>query len=210
MSENNLSLKAREAMRHIRNKIMHTGKFPSVRDLMDAMSYKSPRSAMLLFQELEENGFLEKKSDGGYRFLKDLENSNAVRTVSIPLVGTVTCGVPILAQENIEAMIPVATNLAKPGSKYFLLRAKGNSMNEAGINDGDLILAKQQNYAENGQRVIALIDDEATVKEYYNSGDVVRLMPRSTDKAHQQIIVTHDFQIQGIVVAAIPQENNKS
>ncbi len=208
MSEHNLGSKSREAIRHIRNSIMHLGKFPSVRELMEAMNYKSPRSAMLLLQELETNGFLEKKSDGSYMFLKDFENSEVVRTVNIPLVGTVTCGAPMLAHENIEAMIPVATNLAKPGSKYFLLRAKGNSMNEAGINDGDLILAKQQNHAENGQRVVALIDDEATVKEYYHTGEVVKLVPRSSNKAHQQIIVTHDFQIQGVVVAAIPQENN--
>src|SRR5688572_18054879 len=136
MSEQDLSSKAREAIRHIRNSIMHLGKFPTVRELMEAMSYKSPRSAMLLIHELERNGFLEKKSDGSYRFLKDFENSEVVRTVNVPLVGTITCGTPILAHENIEAMIPVATSLAKPGSKYFLLRAKGNSMNEAGINDG--------------------------------------------------------------------------
>src|SRR5690606_25049529 len=108
----------------------------------------------------------------------------AVQTVQVPLVGTVTCGAPILAQENIEALIQVSTALAKPGSKYFMLKAKGDSMDAAGINDGDFILVKQQPTAENGQRVVALIDDEATVKEFRCSGNIVTLLPRSSNKKH--------------------------
>jgi repressor LexA len=200
-----ISLKAKEALRHIRNSVMHKGKVPTVRELMNLMLYKSPRSAMLLLEELEENGFLEKKEDGGYRLLKDLEGSNMARTVTIPLVGTVTCGVPILAEENIEAWIPVSVSLARPGGKYFLLRAQGDSMNEAGINDGDLILVKQQPIADNGQKVVALIDDEATVKEFQKRGDVVALLPRSNNPKHKPIILEYEFQVQGIVIAAIPK-----
>jgi len=205
MGESNLSQKAREALRHIRNGISQTGRVLSVRDLMVAMSYKSPRSAMLLMQELEKEGFLEKRGDGSYRMVRDLSNEHTAQTVSIPLVGTVTCGAPILATENIEAIIPVSTVLAKPGSRYFLLRAKGNSMNQASINDGDLILVRQQLHAENGQKVVALIDDEATVKEYHRTGSYVTLRPRSDDPAHQPIIVTSDLSIQGVVVATIPR-----
>lgn len=138
-----------------------------------------------------------KKADRSYILIKDLIEGESARTVAVPLVGTVTCGTPILAQENIEAMIPVSTRLAKPGSKYFLLRAKGDSMNEAGINDGDLILIKQQPTAINGQYVVALIDDEATVKEYQHRGEYVTLLPRSSSKMHQPIILMQDFQIQG-------------
>lgn len=200
-----LSAKAREALRHIRNSVMHTGKVLSVRDLMGSMDYKSPRSALLLMQELEQGGFLRKRSDGSYSMLKDIDNSDdSVQTVNVPLVGTVTCGVPILAQENIEAMISVSTALAKPGSKYFMLRAKGDSMNEAGINDRDLILVRQQNTAENGQAVVALIDDEATVKEFNRKGNFVTLSPRSSNKKHQPIIVTDELRVQGIVIATIP------
>jgi repressor LexA len=185
--------------------IMHFGKIPSVRELMNAIDYKSPRSAVLLMEELEENGFLEKKNEGGYRLIKDLSQENMARTVSVPLVGTVTCGAPMLAEENIEALIPVSTSIAKPGWKYFLLRAKGDSMNKAGINEGDLILVKQQATANNGQNVVALIDDEATVKEYQHRGDFVTLLPKSYNDLHQPIILTRDFQIQGVVVATIPK-----
>lgn len=205
MGEENLSVKAREALRHIRNWLMKYGYFPSVRDLMNEMDYKSPRSAMLLFIELELNGFLKKKSDNSYQMIKDLETETMVRTVAIPLVGNVTCGTPILAEENIEAMIPVSTSLAKLGSKYFLLRAIGDSMNKAGINEGDLILVRQQPTAENGQNIVALIDDEATVKEFQKRGDVVTLLPKSSNPKHKPIILEYEFQVQGIIIATIPK-----
>lgn len=203
MGDEILSLKAREALRHIRNWTMHHGKFPSVRELMNKMEYKSPRSATLILEELEENGFIKRKKEGGYRFVKDLEE-HITRTVAIPLVGSVACGSPLMAEENIEAMIQVSLSIAKPGSKYFLLRANGDSMNQAGINSGDLLLIKQQTYAENGQQVVALIDDEATVKELQRKNDFVMLLPRSDNPKHQPIILTTEFQIQGIVIAAIP------
>lgn len=204
MSENQLSLKAREALRHIRNSVMHTGKVLSVRELMTLMKYKSSRSALLLMRELEQGGFLKKKPEGSYLMVRDIvSRDSSVQTIDVPLVGTVTCGAPILAQENIEAMIPVSTALAKPGNKYFMLRAKGDSMDEAGINHGDLILIRQQSTAENGQAVVALIDDEATVKVFNQTGSIVTLIPRSTNKRHQLIIVTDQLTLQGVVVATI-------
>lgn len=205
MSEEALSLKAKEALRHIRNSLMHFGKIPSVRDLMNSMDYKSPRSAVILMEELENSGFLERKSDGGYRLIKDLESGNIARTVSVPLVGTVSCGMPILAAQNIEAHLPVSVALAKPGSKYFLLKARGDSMDMAGIDDGDLMLVRQQNMAENGQKVVALVEDEATVKEFQKKGGYITLLPRSANIKHQPIILTQDFQIQGVVIAVIPK-----
>jgi repressor LexA len=205
MSEDALSLKAKEALRHIRNSLMQFGRIPSVRDLMNAMDYKSPRSAVILMEELEMNGFLERRSDGGYRLIKDLEAGNIARTVSVPLVGTVSCGMPILADQNIEAHLPVSVTLAKPGSKYFLLKARGDSMDMAGIDDGDLMLIRQQNIAENGQKVVALVEDEATVKEFQKKGEYIALLPRSANAKHQPIILTADFQIQGVVIAVIPK-----
>jgi repressor LexA len=207
MSEEDLSIKAREALRHIRNWLMRYGKVPSVRDLMNEMDYKSPRSAMLLMAELEQNGFLKKKSDSTFQMIKDLATETMARTVAIPLVGSVTCGTPMLAEENVETMIPVSTLLAKPGFKYFLLRANGDSMDKAGINNGDLILVKQQPVADNGQRVVALIDDEATVKEFQRKGDVIALVPQSNNPKHKPIILDYEFQIQGIVIATIPNVN---
>lgn len=204
MSEEALSPKARIALRHIRNALVHSGRVPSVRQLMTSMDYKSPRSAALLIEELAKKGFLRRKTDGNLRLLKDLEAGQTARTVQVPLVGSVACGLPLLAEESIEAMIPVSTNLARAGSKYFLLRAKGDSMNKAGINDGDLVLIRQQATASEGDKVVALIDDEATIKEFHREKEVVVLKPQSRNPEHRPIILSKDFHIQGVAVATIP------
>ncbi len=201
-----LNQKQTDAVRHVRNWLMHKGKTPSVRELMTALGYKSPRSAALIIEELIQKGILRKRSNGDLQLIKDIDaDSVHARTVDIPLVGMVTCGMPILAQENIEGYIPVSVSLAKPGFKYFLLRAKGDSMNKAGINDGDLMLVRQQSTAQNGDIVVALIDDEATVKEFRHSKDCVVLMPRSSNKNHKPIILTENFQVQGVAVTTIPK-----
>ena len=201
-----LSQKQSAAVRCIRNQIMHKGKTPSVRELMTALEYKSPRSAALIIEELIQKGILKKRSNGDLQLIKDMDSDSVhAHTVDIPLLGMVTCGVPILAQENIEGYIPVSVSIAKPGAKYFLLRAKGDSMNKAGINDGDLILVRQQSAAQNGDIVVALIDDEATVKEFQNNKNCVVLMPRSSNKNHNPIILNENFQVQGVAVTTIPK-----
>jgi repressor LexA len=200
-----LRSKHTEALKYIRNQLMHHGRAPSVRDLMIALGYKSPRSASLIINDLIEKGFLKRRSNGTMQFVKDLEpDFSHARTVKVPLVGTVACGSPIFAEENIDGMIPVSVDIARPGSKYFFLRALGDSMNEAGINEGDLVLVRQQPVAEDGDIVVALIDDEATVKELRRTKDALILKPKSSNKKHQPIILTENFQIQGVVVTAVP------
>ena len=201
-----LSQRQADALRYVRNQLMHKGKTPSVRELMAELGYKSPRSASLIIAELIQKGILRKRPDGDLQLIKDVESDSVhARTVDIPLVGMATCGVPILAQENIEGYIPVSVSLAKPGFKYFLLRAKGDSMNKAGINDGDLILVRQQSAAKNGDIVVALIDNEATVKEFQHNKNCVVLMPKSSNKNHKPIILTENFQVQGVAVTTIPK-----
>jgi len=201
-----LDKKQSNALRYIRNQLMYKGKTPSVRELMTALGYKSPRSAALIIGELIQKGILGKRANGELQLIKDIvADSVHARTVAIPLVGMVTCGAPILAQENIEGFIPVSVSLAKPGFKYFLLRAKGDSMNKAKINDGDLILVRQQSVAKNGDIVVALIDDEATVKEFQHNKNCVVLMPRSSNKNHKPIILAENFQVQGVAVTTIPK-----
>ena len=198
-----------EAFKFIRNSVVHGAGSPSIRDVQNALGYKSPRSAALIVETLIVNKWIERRSDGGLRVLKDLEEeSNHARTVEVPLVGTVACGTPLLAEENIEAMIPVSINLAKPGHRYFFLRAKGNSMDQADINDGDLVLVRQQQTAENGNIVVALIDDEATIKEFKRTPTAVVLTPKSSSKEYLPIILTNEFQIQGVVVTAISGLNS--
>ena len=207
MNPKQLSSKALEALKHLRNSVAHYGKVPSVRVLMRDLEYKSPRSAMLVMRELEEAGHLRRRELGDYVYMNDPLDAQTTRTILIPLVGSAPCGVPMLALENQEAMIPVSTSLARPGSQYFLLRAIGDSMDKAGIKDGDLMLVKQQTTAEQGQKVVALIDDEATVKEYQRSNDFVILKPNSFNLKNKPIILTEDFRIQGIVVATISRES---
>ena len=121
-------------------------------------------------------------------------------TIEVPLVGTCSCGTPLLAEENIEEMIPVSTKIAKPPYRYFILRASGDSMNRAGINGGDLVLVRQQMTANNGDNVVALIDNEATIKEMQISDKEIILKPKSTSKQHKPIILSRDFRIQGVVI----------
>lgn len=207
MGKELLSAKAKEALKHIRDWIMKYSHMPSVRELMLEMEYKSPRSAMLLMVELEENGFLERKADGSYKMIKDLSTTMTARTVAIPLVGSVSCGGALLAEENIEAYIPVSTSLVKAGSKYFFLRAVGDSMDKAGILTGDLVLVRQQNVAENGENIVALIDDDAILKEYQQRGNVVALVPKSSNSKHKPIILERDFQIQGVIITSFSNIN---
>ena len=205
MEKHQITEKQLEALRFLRNAIVHDGHSPSVRDLAHALGYKSPRTAFLLLNHLIEDGWLKRKLDGGLQLRKDLpEAEDHARTVEVPLVGNVACGTPLLAEENVEALIPVSTALAKPGGKYFLLRATGDSMNEAGIDDGDLVLVRQQPAADNGDKVVALIDDEATVKELHREKDFVVLRPKSKNKKHKPIILTENFIIQGVVTSVLP------
>jgi len=195
-----------EAIRKIRNSLMHTGRIPSMRELMLSLGYQSPRSASLIVDKLIKKGVLRRKKDGKLQFIKSLGDDNTrAQTVDVPLVGIVACGAPILAEENVQAKIPVSTKLATPPHRYFLLKTKGDSMDLEGINDGDLVLVRQQTVAQNGDMVVALIDDEATIKEFYKSSEMVVLKPRSRNKMHQPIVLTKDFQIQGVVVTSITE-----
>lgn len=200
----NLSDKDRKAFSFIRNMIINQGRSPSLREINTVTKDSSPRSAGLAIDRLIKAGMLEKR--GRDLLLTSERDSSSVHTVNLPLVNNVACGTPMLAEENVEAEIAVSTALAKPGFKYFLLRASGDSMNQAGINPGDLLLIRQQTTAENGQRVVALINNEATVKEFEKNGDVVILRPRSSSKEHKPIVLTDNCIIQGVVQAVLPSD----
>lgn len=196
----------RRALTFVRNRIMHFGAAPSLRELAAQLNVASPRSAMLIIDRLIDLGYLKRRADDRSLQLLRMpaETRDRESTIEIPLVGNAACGVPLLAQENIEAMIPVSTRFARPGQKYFMLRAVGDSMNDAGIEDGALILVRQQQTAETGDLVVALVDDEATIKELRHSADAVVLVPRSKNRDHKPIVLRRDFQVQGVVVIALP------
>lgn len=204
MKKHTLSSKETELIKAVRNTLMK-GHSPSVRELMEELGYKSPRSTAELIKKLAAKGYVRRNAEGDLQIIENFSGDESrVQTVEVPLVGQVACGSPILAEENIEQMIPVSTRIASPPYRYYMLRAKGDSMNLAGINDGDAVLVRQQGTARNKEIVVALIDDEATIKEFNKSGDMVLLKPKSTNLKHKPIILTNDFMIQGIVVTTIP------
>lgn len=186
----------------IRNRIVHTGVTPSLREIGRAVGYNSPRSVQLMLLRLQKAKLL--RYSGGIIVLSTKNRPVSEHTVDVPLVGAVACGAPSLAEQEPEAMIPVSIKIAWPGSTYFLLRASGTSMNRAGINDGDLLLVRQQSTADEGEKVVALINDDATVKRFHREGDVVILRPDSTDASHRPIVLSEGFLIQGVVAAVLP------
>jgi repressor LexA len=193
-----------KALTFIRNRIVH-GASPSVRALAAELGFSSQSSAADVIDRLIELKYLKRKEDRTLQLLRMPEvSADRESTIEIPLVGSAPCGAPLLAHENVQGMIPVSTTLARPRQTYFLLRALGDSMTEAGIEDGALVLVRQQPTAEVGDVVVALVDDEATIKELRRSADAVVLMPRSKNKAHKPIVLRRDFQVQGVVVATLP------
>jgi repressor LexA len=188
---------------YIRNRIIHLGVTPSLREVGGVIGYASPRSVQLMLERLRKRGLLS-YSNGVIKLSPRGASQVAEQTVEVPLVGAVACGLPSLAEQDPEALIGVSTRIARPGYTYFILRARGTSMNRSGINDGDLVLIRQQPTAEDGEKVVALINDEATIKHFHRQGDFVILRPSSTDKSHTSIVLSDDLTIQGVVVAALP------
>lgn len=196
----------------IRNRLVHGRDSPTLKEINEILGKSSLRSAVLSLERLEKAGLIERSSGNKIRLRHEALNQNeSINTIEIPLVGTVAAGNPILAEENIEAMIPVSTDLAKVGSRFFLLRASGDSMNLAkikGVNIEDqcLLLVKQQSYAQNGEIVVALINDEATVKHFNLVPGAVVLKPNSSNTSHRPIILSENCLIQGVVVAVLPKD----
>lgn len=193
-----------QAYGFIRDSIVRTGVTPSLREIGRIVGYGSPRSAQLLLERLVKKGLI-KRTNGVIHLSRRKAHKESEKTIEVPLVGSVPCGSPNLAEQDPEALVEVSTKIARPGHLYFFLRAKGTSMNQAGINPGDLVLVRQQSTAERGDRVVALINDEATIKRFHREGNAVVLKPDSNDTSHRSIVVSEEFSIQGVVVASLPE-----
>lgn len=187
----------------IRNRILHSGVTPSLREIGRAVGYGSPRSVQLMLARLKKRGLLL-YSNGVIKLSAGYPSGMVEQTTEVPLVGSVACGLPSLAEQDHEVMLEVSTKIARPGHTYFVLRARGTSMNKSGIDDGDLVLVRQQATAETGDRIVALINDEATIKHFRREDNLIVLKPNSTDKSHRPIILSDEFVIQGVVVTTIP------
>lgn len=199
-----LTEQERQVLKHIRNWMVHTGEVPSYRKLMNLLGYKSTRSISLILESLLDKGLL-KKSEGQFEISDEFpEDEVNFKTIDVPLVGNIACGRPILAQEHIEEIIPITISLARPPHTYYILRAKGNSMNQKNIHDGTLVLVRKQETARDGDIVVAIINDECTLKEFKRKDNYILLIPHSDNGTHKPIILTEDFRVQGMVVAILP------
>jgi len=189
----------------LRNQIIHLGVTPSLREIGRVVGYNSPRSVQLMLERLKKRGLIS-YSQAVIKLSSRVLHVATEQTVEVPLVGSVACGLPSLAEQDPEAVVHISTKIARPGQTYFLLRARGDSMNKSGINDGDLVLVRQQPTAEQGERVVALIDNEATIKHFHREGCVVVLRPNSRNKQHKPIVLSDELVIQGLVVATLPSD----
>lgn len=199
----NLSIKEIEALRNIRNEIIHNGKKPTYKFLMNILGFKSPRSVNQIIHSLINKGFLS-IDDNNKVGLGKVEIENCTEIVEVPLIGQIACGQPNFAEENIERYISVSTQLAKPPYKYFILKTRGDSMDKKGIFNGSLVLIKQQPTAKNGEVIAALINNDCTLKEFYREQNFIILKPNSNNPDHQPILLTNDFTVMGVMVSVLP------
>ncbi len=178
----------------------------TIRALQAALGYASPRSISVMLDQIMAKGWLYRDSLEQIRISPQYK-TDSYEVRSIPLIWAIACGMPIFAEENIETKIPISTKLLSPSDEYFFLRAEWDSMNQKWIESGDLILIKRTNLPESGKIVVALINDEATLKEYKKIGDSVYLIPHSDNPKHRPIILDEsdgNIMIQWIFVRAFP------
>ena len=182
-------------------------RMPSYMELADSLGYASVNSIQQFIKVLVKKKYLNTERGEGIKILENKDSSD-VDLANIPIIGRVACGSPILAQENIEGYMPIDRILIKNHpNRFFFLRAQGDSMNAAGIDDQDLLLIEKTSTANPGDKIIALIDDEATVKFFKPRKDLILLVPKSKNPTYKPIIVSKKFTIQGVVRKIIKKED---
>lgn len=208
-----LTIRQKQILRYITKEIEENGYAPSVREIGKAVGLSSTATVHNYLKQLEDLQYIKKETQKG-RTLRILKSEtdlyvplkpgkepakafyNKKEMVDVPVVGKITAGAPILAVENITDTFPIPLEFVG-NSQSFMLVVRGESMIEAGILDGDLILVRRQNVAENGQIIVALIDDEATVKTFYKENNYIRLQPENST---MEPIIVPDCKILGKVI----------
>ena len=172
---------------------------PSVREICKAVSLKSTSTVHGHLKRLEKKGLIYRDPTKPRAIvINEISlNNNAINTLKIPIVGNITAGMPILATENIDGSFEISLNSIKHDNNLFALKVQGHSMINAGINDGDLAIIEQCNFADNGKIVVALINDEATLKTFYKEKNHIRLQPENNS---MEPIIVKDCSILGVLV----------
>lgn len=201
MSYGKISQKQSEILEYMKNAILNRGFPPSVREICEAVNLKSTSSVHSHLETLEKNGYIRRDPTKPRAIEIVDDNFNLVRreTVNVPIVGKVAAGQPLLAMENVEGYFPIPSEFM-PNNKTFMLVVEGDSMINAGIFSGDYVLVEQQPTAENGQKVVALVDDSATVKTFYKEKDYIRLQPENDSMDPILVGPEQVFQILGKVI----------
>lgn len=199
MSKGKISKKQEEILQYIKSQILERGFPPAVREICDAVNLKSTSSVHSHLETLEKNGYIRRDptKPRAIEILDDNFNLTRREMVQVPMVGRVAAGEPILAQENIEEYFPIPVEFL-PNNDVFMLKVRGESMINAGIMDGDYVVVEKRNTASNGEMVVAMIEDGATVKTFYKEEGVIRLQPENDA---MEPFILPDVEILGKVIA---------
>lgn len=198
MANGKISTKQREILEYIKNEILNRGYPPAVREICEAVNLKSTSSVHSHLETLEKNGYIRRDptKPRAIEICDDTFQTVRTETASLPVIGTVAAGIPILAEQNIDSYFPVPAEIIPNGEPSFVLKVKGDSMINVGIFDGDQIFVQCCNTAKNGDTVVAMIDDSATVKTFYKENGHIRLQPENDD---MEPIIVENCQILGKV-----------
>ncbi len=180
MEYGKISDKQREILEYIKEEILNRGYPPSVREMCEKVHLKSTSSVFSHLEKLERAGYIHRDptKPRAIEIIDDNYNLSRREVVNVPLVGTVAAGQPLLAIQNIDQYFPIPSEYM-PNQQSFMLKVKGDSMINVGILDGDIIIVEQCEQAKNGDIVVALVDDSATVKTFYREIDHIRLQPEN-------------------------------
>ena len=198
MAQGKISAKQLEILEYIKSQILERGFPPAVRDICEAVHLKSTSSVHSHLETLEKNGYI-RRDPTKPRAIEILDDSfNLIRRemVNVPILGRVAAGEPILAEQNIENYFPIPMEFM-PNKQTFMLKVRGESMVNAGILDGDYVLVEERTAAGNGDMVVALIEDGATVKTFYKEVGMIRLQPENDT---MEPIIVPDCAILGKVI----------
>ena len=190
------NLKLQELFEYIKSFRQSNGYPPTVREIQYNFGIRSTASVSYYLKLLEYEGLIKRSG----RKNRSIELVGESRHCEIPLLGDIAAGTPILAAENVDAYFPFAEGYFGKGAELFMLKIKGNSMIDVGINDGDLVVIRRQNTAENGEIAAVLIDNESTLKRFYRESDHFRLKP---ENSAMDDIITDRAEILGVLTGLI-------
>lgn len=201
MAYGRITKKQSEILEYIKSQILNKGYPPSVRDICVAVGLKSTSSVHAHLETLEKNGYIRRDPTKSrtIEIIDDTFNLARREVVNVPLLGRVAAGEPLLAVENVVSYFPIPSEFV-PNDELFMLTVKGDSMINMGIYEGDNIIVRKTNAANNGDVIVALVDDSATVKRFYKEDDYIRLQPEND---FMEPIIVSDCEILGKVVGLV-------